>query len=411
MGGGCSASKKEVATVQQQPSAEKEEVKPIDAALVREAEKTVPPLEESKPPGIGAVEPAEPPKAEAPPPEDAKACEQDVTESAVKEPPKVEDPPLEDAKQSDQVEAEDTPLEDAKDLEQAATESVAKELPTADEVIDREAKSEGPSIEELQVQHESDIAPQEAAADAPQVEKVDDVALAAANNAEVAELMKNEDIRAAVVTTVDQIWDAYDKDGSGALEADEVKEFTRATYADSSGEFKECDYANFYAEIDLDDNGKVSKDEMIAFICKMWMAAQAAAEEPAAAAEVVPEVAPDEQQGAQAAPESNQQDMVALASAQDASVAELMKNEDIRAAVVSTVDQIWETYDKDASGTLEAAEVKEFTLATYADSSAQFQESDYESFYAQIDLDGNGKVSKDEMVSFICKMWMAAPQE
>ena len=78
------------------------------------------------------------------------------------------------------------------------------------------------------------------------------------------------DIDSVIRKCVDDIWDEYDKDNSGALDKDETKEFVKNTLSEMgiNGEF-ETDFDACFAEFDKDKSGTIEKDEMAVFIKKV----------------------------------------------------------------------------------------------------------------------------------------------
>ena len=68
-----------------------------------------------------------------------------------------------------------------------------------------------------------------------------------------------------------------------------------------------------------------------------------------------------------------------------------------------TIDDIWDSYDKDKSGFLDKNETKQFvksTLMEVGDNGA-FSEEEFEKCFKKFDKDGNGQISRDEMKAFI----------
>ena len=79
------------------------------------------------------------------------------------------------------------------------------------------------------------------------------------------------DIDAVIAKCVDDIWQQYDVDHSGALDKDETKQFVKKTLndMDDSGEFSEEDFDACFKEFDKDGSGTIEKDEMAIFIKKV----------------------------------------------------------------------------------------------------------------------------------------------
>ena len=77
----------------------------------------------------------------------------------------------------------------------------------------------------------------------------------------------------AIQGVIDQIWDTYDVDKSGALDKEETKAFVKKTLCDmegaDGGEFSEEDFEACFAEFDKDKSGTIEKDEMAVFIKKV----------------------------------------------------------------------------------------------------------------------------------------------
>ena len=75
---------------------------------------------------------------------------------------------------------------------------------------------------------------------------------------------------------VDEIWDEYDKDNSGALDREETKRFvTNMRYVinilpkgDEKGGVSEADFEACFKLVDTDGSGTIEKDEMAVFIKK-----------------------------------------------------------------------------------------------------------------------------------------------
>ena len=80
------------------------------------------------------------------------------------------------------------------------------------------------------------------------------------------------DIDSVIQKCVDDIWATYDKDGNGALDKEETKNFVKATLtemSDDNTEFSEADFDACFAEFDKDGNGTIDKAEMAIFIRKV----------------------------------------------------------------------------------------------------------------------------------------------
>lgn len=75
-----------------------------------------------------------------------------------------------------------------------------------------------------------------------------------------------------VKKTVEEIWCKYDKDNNGYLDKHEMKPFAKES-AEQMGEgaaFNDEEFETFFKELDTNEDGKISKDEMIEFILKMF---------------------------------------------------------------------------------------------------------------------------------------------
>ena len=75
----------------------------------------------------------------------------------------------------------------------------------------------------------------------------------------------------AIQGVIDQIWDTYDVDKSGALDKAETKKFVQDTLGNlgSGDEFSDEAFDEVFATFDKDGSGQVEKTEMIGFIEKM----------------------------------------------------------------------------------------------------------------------------------------------
>ena len=70
-----------------------------------------------------------------------------------------------------------------------------------------------------------------------------------------------------VATFVDSIWEKYDVNGNGDLEADEIKAFIKDfTHSEDHLSDEEC--AIFVSSLDEDGNGTIQKEELIHFISR-----------------------------------------------------------------------------------------------------------------------------------------------
>ena len=72
----------------------------------------------------------------------------------------------------------------------------------------------------------------------------------------------------AIQGVIDQIWDTYDVDKSGALDKEETKKFVQDTLGNlgSGDEFSQEAFDEVFATFDKDGSGTVEKPEMVVFI-------------------------------------------------------------------------------------------------------------------------------------------------
>ena len=72
----------------------------------------------------------------------------------------------------------------------------------------------------------------------------------------------------AIQGVIDQIWDTYDVDKSGALDKMETKKFVQDTLGNlgSGDEFSDEAFDEVFATFDKDNSGTVEKNEMVVFI-------------------------------------------------------------------------------------------------------------------------------------------------
>merc|ERR1712224_238284 len=71
----------------------------------------------------------------------------------------------------------------------------------------------------------------------------------------------------AIQGVIDQIWDTYDVDKSGALDKQETKKFVQDTLGNlgSGDEFSDEAFDEVFATFDKDGSGTVEKSEMVVF--------------------------------------------------------------------------------------------------------------------------------------------------
>ena len=72
----------------------------------------------------------------------------------------------------------------------------------------------------------------------------------------------------AIQGVIDQIWETYDVDKSGALDKEETKKFVQDTLGNlgSGDEFSQEAFDEVFATFDKDNSGTVEKEEMVTFI-------------------------------------------------------------------------------------------------------------------------------------------------
>eukprot|EP00944_MAST-04C_sp_MAST-4C-sp1_P005077 g5077.t1 len=70
--------------------------------------------------------------------------------------------------------------------------------------------------------------------------------------------------------------------------------------------------------------------------------------------------------------------------------------------VASFVDSIWEKYDVNGNGDLEADEVKNF-IQDFTNSQDKLSDEECEIFVSSLDEDGNGTIQKAELIHFISR--------
>ena len=78
----------------------------------------------------------------------------------------------------------------------------------------------------------------------------------------------------------------------------------------------------------------------------------------------------------------------------------------IEEALQTTVNQIWEKYDKDGNNTLDKSEMRKFVQETMTESGINktISDEDFETIFNQFDIDGSQTIERDEMAVLVKKM-------
>jgi Ca2+-binding EF-hand superfamily protein len=176
----------------------------------------------------------------------------------------------------------------------------------------------------------------------------------------VAEMIQQEEVK----ELIDDIWALYDKDNSGQLSKAEMKPFIKE-YLNKLGEgdrLPEEQFNSMFASMDENNDGQVSKAEIKEFIEKIRAT-----------------------------------EVIAMKKAVEEAVAEEQKE---------LIDIIWENYDKDQSGQLSKAEMKQFVMEylTKLGEGDRLPESQFNGIFASLDDNNDGQISKAEMKEFIEKI-------
>ena len=76
---------------------------------------------------------------------------------------------------------------------------------------------------------------------------------------------------------------------------------------------------------------------------------------------------------------------------------------DIDMVVAQCVDEIWEVFDVDNSGSLDKDETKRFVKNTLTDCSDEnsLSDDDFDQCFKEFDRDGDGQIERSEMITFI----------
>ena len=74
------------------------------------------------------------------------------------------------------------------------------------------------------------------------------------------------------------------------------------------------------------------------------------------------------------------------------------------ASLNEKVDTIWATYDTDHNGQLDAAEAKGFFAEFIAAHPIGLTVDDFDKWFAEVDSDNDGSISKTEMIGYLAKI-------
>ena len=78
---------------------------------------------------------------------------------------------------------------------------------------------------------------------------------------------------------------------------------------------------------------------------------------------------------------------------------------DFEIMITEHVNNLWEEYDVDCSGSLSKAETQRlYQAACDANDEIEFNEPAFEEAFVEFDKDGSGSVSKAEMIAFMKKV-------
>ena len=82
---------------------------------------------------------------------------------------------------------------------------------------------------------------------------------------------------------------------------------------------------------------------------------------------------------------------------------------DYEEALMETVNNIWEKWDKNENGNLDRQEMRAFVEATLVEAgqentSQRLSEEEFDSIFREFDIDGSGTIEKDEMAILVKKM-------
>ena len=75
-------------------------------------------------------------------------------------------------------------------------------------------------------------------------------------------------------------------------------------------------------------------------------------------------------------------------------------------ALMKTVDEIWDKWDKDQNGTLDKAEMRAFVEATITQSGINkvVTDEEFNQIFEQFDIDQSQTIERDEMAVFVKRM-------
>ena len=79
------------------------------------------------------------------------------------------------------------------------------------------------------------------------------------------------------------------------------------------------------------------------------------------------------------------------------------KTSDIDIVISRCVQEIWQEYDDDNSGSLDKEETRQLIQSTLCDMSdgKGLSDAEFEACFNEFDMDGSGTIEKNEMIEFI----------
>ena len=82
---------------------------------------------------------------------------------------------------------------------------------------------------------------------------------------------------------------------------------------------------------------------------------------------------------------------------------------DYEDALMETVNNIWEKWDKNANGNLDKAEMRQFVETTLLESgqdgiAERLSDDEFNAIFNEFDIDGSGTIEKDEMAILVKRM-------